>query len=237
MFIKQDKMENNVQNEPVSNYYKMIKPIIIESIPEGPNVILDLGCGAGQLGKVLREENKAKELIGVELFKPAAREAAEHYDVVYEGDLEQIALDYVNYFDFIICADILEHLREPWTVLRKLHSCLKEKGILFVIIPNIRYWRILRDLIFYGKLEYTDAGILDRTHLRFFTMTTFCSILSDASYEISHATILIDGPKQKRFNTVTLNIFREFLGSQIYIRANKLRVVHINKLAHMKAKE
>jgi 2-polyprenyl-3-methyl-5-hydroxy-6-metoxy-1,4-benzoquinol methylase len=217
------KMESTVHKDPTSIYYNMLKSYIIQAIPDGSNVILDLGCASGQLGKELRRMHKLKELVGVELFAPAARQAAAYYDVIHEGDVEELELPYIEYFDFVVCSDILEHLRDPWSVINKINRYMKTGGILITVVPNLRYWRILRDLVLSGNFEYADAGILDKTHLRFFTKASFLNILEDNNYKVILKDMVIDGPKQSIFNKFTLGLFEDFLGSQIYVKAKKFK--------------
>ena len=77
--------------------------------PDGPNKVLDLGCGSGRVGKVLLDSGKAAEVTGVEIFEPAAAEARKHYKTVHTGDIEEMTLDYRGDFDMVVCGDVLEH--------------------------------------------------------------------------------------------------------------------------------
>lgn len=99
-----------------------------------------------------------------------------------------MSFDFKKYFDYIICADILEHLSDPWVILNKIHKWLKDDGKIIVTLPNIRNYRILKDLVFLGKWEYKESGILDKTHLRFFTKSSFSKALSRADFEIIHSS-------------------------------------------------
>jgi 2-polyprenyl-3-methyl-5-hydroxy-6-metoxy-1,4-benzoquinol methylase len=215
-------MRNYAGFDHTDEYYNIEKSSIVSLIPEGPHVVLDLGCATGRVGRMLREQNKAKAIVGVEIFVPAAEEAAKHYDRVYDGDVELLSLPYKEYFDIVVCGDILEHLRDPWVMVRKIRHWLKKDGTLISSIPNIRYWRILRDLIFKGKWEYAEAGILDRTHLRFFTRTTFLRMLREGNYLITLDKMSVHGKKQNLFNTLTMKMFEEFLGSQLIVIARKI---------------
>ena len=159
-------------------------------IPEGLHTILDLGCSTGVFGRKLREQNKAREVVGVEIFEEAADEAARHYEKVYRRDVEQLNLDCESYFDFVICGDIIEHLKDPWRMLGRIKTRLKTEGHALVSIPNVRYWRVLRDLVFRGDWKYRDAGILDRTHLRFFTKKSFLRAMTDAGFDIAYSGFL-----------------------------------------------
>jgi SAM-dependent methyltransferase len=214
-------MENKVYDDTTSWYYNLFKPGIAALIPEGPNSILDLGCGTGALGRGLKELNKARELIGVEIFEEAANEAANYYERVYQGDVEQANLPYENYFDFVVCGDILEHLVDPWKTLRRIRGWLKSGGFVIVSMGNVRYWRVLRNLIFRGRWEYTEAGILDNTHLRFFTMKSLLKDLRDAGFDIRARRLDVNGMKHRFVNAITFRVFEEFLGSQIVVLAKK----------------
>jgi len=223
-------MENKSFCDKNAWYYNLVKARISSLVPQGQNTILDLGCGVGALGRNLRELNKVRELVGVEIFKEAADEAAKHYEKVYHGDLERLRLDYENYFDFVVCGDILEHLTDPWRALRRINRWLKDGGHVVVSIPNVRYWRILWSLVFSGYWEYAEAGILDKTHLRFFTKKSFLKALIEAGFNVEYSKFYVVGTKHKFFNTATFRLFEEFIGYQITIVGKKvstsLKTVH-----------
>jgi 2-polyprenyl-3-methyl-5-hydroxy-6-metoxy-1,4-benzoquinol methylase len=214
-------MENTFFTQKDDQYYNMENSWIVSRIPKGSHKILDLGCAAGQLGKKLLGLKKASEVIGVEIFKPAAEEAAKYYTFVHQGDVEGMSLNYDHYFDYVICGDILEHLSDPWTMVAKIYKWLNSEGILICSIPNIRHWQILRDLIIFGKWNYTEAGILDNTHLRFFTRRTFLEMLKNAHFHIEYNDMWISGEKKNMANKATLGFFKEFLGSQVVVVAKK----------------
>ncbi len=199
----------------------MFKSRIASLIPDGPNVILDVGCAAGTFGRKLKKWNKAHELVGIEIFKEAADEASKCYDKVYCADVENSQLEYSEYFDFVICSDILEHLKNHYEILRKIHGWLKKDGFVLFSIPNIRYWRVIRNLVILGRWEYAEAGILDKTHLRFFTRRSFLKVLRESGFLIQHYEMIVDGLKQKLFDRVTCHLFEEFMGAQIIFVAKK----------------
>lgn len=214
-------MENKAFTDKNDNYYNMEKIRIANLVQRGPNKILDIGCASGRLGRRLKEMNKAEELMGIEIYQPAADEASKYYDKVYRDDVESLILPYKEYFDYVICGDILEHLRDPWTLLDRIRGWLKPNGILISSIPNIRYWRILKDLIILGRWDYTEAGILDKTHLRFFTRRTYIEMLIISNFTITYKEMWLNSKKKKLLNRCTLGIFEEFLGSQIMVVAKK----------------
>lgn len=171
-----------------ANYYKHQRPELVQYIKEGNNRILDVGCAEGALGELLKQRGMASEVVGIELFSGAAKMAESKLDRVICGDLEAIKQEGIrlelNTFDYIICGDVLEHLREPWDVLRWLVSTLKEDGRVIVSVPNVRYWGVSLPLVFSGKWEYRSEGILDRTHLRFFTKQTFSEMIMGVGLSI-----------------------------------------------------
>jgi methionine biosynthesis protein MetW len=159
---------------------------IISMIGKGWRV-LDVGCGVGNLGRYLKE-NFDCYVIGIEIDEDAAKIARKFYDEVIVGDVEELLtreLKYPdNYFDAIIMADVLEHLKRPDTLLIKLKRYLKPEGIAVASIPNIGRLEIRLKLLF-GKFEYEETGILDKTHLRFFTLKTAKELFESAGYKIT----------------------------------------------------
>jgi SAM-dependent methyltransferase len=202
------------------DYYSMLKVEFLEVIPRGPHVVLDMGCASGQLGRALKESNRAAEMVGAEIYPPAAEEAGIYYDKVFQGDVESLILPYTDYFDYVICGDILEHLKDPWAMLANIHRMLKDGGSLICSIPNIRYWQIIVDLVLKGKWQYAPDGILDITHLRFFTRKSFLDMLNKADLSVTWLRMSIHG-KKIFANAITCGMFSEFLATQIMIAARK----------------
>jgi SAM-dependent methyltransferase len=215
-------MKNAAFQDGASAYYSQNKDFLLDLIPDGPNVVLDLGCGAGGVGKALLDRGKASELIGVEIFESAARNARKVYKRVHVGDIEEMELLYQNYFDVVVCGDILEHLKDPSKVLVRVRSWLKNEGRIVCSVPNVRYWRVLRDLMLRGRWDYAAEGIMDNTHLRFFTTRSFKKLLRESGFEVECQRMRIaPGPKQKAANRLTFGLFEEFLGFQMLMTAYK----------------
>jgi len=149
-----------------------------------PVKILDVGTASGYLGKVWR--GSGHYVAGIEYDAATAEKAREYYDAFQVADVERFAFPYVREFDYIVFADVLEHLRDPAAVLRRCLPALKESGKIIVSVPNIANWIIRLSLLF-GKFDYMDRGILDRTHLRFFTLRSLEQLLSEVSCEILDA--------------------------------------------------
>jgi ubiquinone/menaquinone biosynthesis C-methylase UbiE len=157
---------------------------VLELIPPGTSSLLDVGCGEGASGRAAKDEYGIGFVAGIEHFAPAADRAREALDEVIQMDIETAELPFDDgRFDCIVCADILEHLRDPWAALVKLRRVLRRDGVLIASIPNLANLRIVK-LIVGDRFDYESSGTLDRTHLRFFTLNTIRSMFAEAGFEI-----------------------------------------------------
>ena len=158
-----------------SSHYWILKILERE---QKPLKILDVGTASGYLGKVLGE--RGHWVAGIEGDEESAQKASIHYKEFAVANLETYEFPCTEGFDYIVFADVLEHLRDPAAVLRRSITALKESGKVLVSVPNVANLSVRLSLMF-GRFEYTERGILDRTHLRFFTRRTLNRMLSDAS--------------------------------------------------------
>ncbi len=145
--------------------------------------VLDIGCATGYIGRELKR--KKCYVVGIEIDKNAAKIAERYYDKVIIADIENVKSLPFNYefFDVIIYGDILEHTRDPLFILKKFDPYLKKGGYIIASIPNITNWRIRLKILF-GKFEYEETGILDKTHIRFFNLKTAKKLITNAGYKI-----------------------------------------------------
>jgi SAM-dependent methyltransferase len=141
-----------------------------------PLRILDVGTADGYLGAALKK--RGHSVVGVERDDQLAAKARSHYDAFHFVDIEEFEFPYAQEFDVILFADVLEHLRDPAAVLGRALPSLKENGEVIISVPNIANLAIRVELLL-GRFEYRDQGILDRTHLRFFTLRSLQRLLSD----------------------------------------------------------
>lgn len=173
--------------EALPAYYRKERPEIVALVPPTARRVLDVGCGAGGLGRALKRRG-ACWVAGVEAHPEAAAAARRHLDDVLEADLEQVERWPwpPASFDCIVCADVLEHLREPGRLLARLAPLLAPGGVLVASVPNVRHASVLLPLLVEGRWTYQDEGILDRTHLRFFTRAELEALLAGAGYRLTH---------------------------------------------------
>jgi 2-polyprenyl-3-methyl-5-hydroxy-6-metoxy-1,4-benzoquinol methylase len=152
-------------------YYERARPDLLRAIPRDATHILDVGCASGWLGEALRRERPGASVFGVERDAEAARVAATRLDRVECLDLERSALPFrTGEFDCIVYGDVLEHLVDPWGTLRRHLRVLQPHGAVVVSLPNVRHVGVVLKLALLGRFEYATEGILDATHLRFFTL-------------------------------------------------------------------
>lgn len=179
-----DQVSDSIFIKP-SHYFSASRPEVAEMVPESAMRILDIGCGYGNLGALLKEKKPGRVVVGVEMDAMAANIAAMSLDDVIMGDINKVNLDFpVGYFDCIIMADVIEHLYNPWTVLDRLAKYLSDDGALVASIPNVRNLQVLTDAVSGGRWRYKTAGILDVGHVRFFTARDIKSMFAEANMVI-----------------------------------------------------
>ena len=124
-------------------------------------------------------------------------------------------------FDVILCLDVLEHLTDPWAVVDRLSEMLRPGGCIVASIPNVRNYRLLGPLLFQGRFDLVDRGILDRTHLRWFVGSTAKTLMERGGLRVDHFEPFFEGPRKRLFDRLTFGMFRDFLTIQFYIRSVK----------------
>jgi len=193
----------------------------LELVPPNTKTLLDVGCGAGGLSAGLKE--KGIKVIGLEKIEKLCSIAKDKLDEVIAGDIENTRLNYPEgYFDCIMYADVLEHLVDPLSVLQKHRVHLQKDGFVITSIPNARYYKIILRLILGGTWDYSDAGILDRTHVRLFGLINSVELFEKAGYEIVEIKRNIIASRGFRIlNILFFNTLKNFLTYQYYIKAKK----------------
>ncbi len=172
-------------------YYAQARRNVADMVPHSARRVLDVGCGHGMTGGLLRSE-RGIEVCGIEIHRDVAAVAAMHLDQVAVGDLEMEDIPFPeSHFDCIILADVLEHLVDPWKALRKISRHLAPGGTFVASIPNVRNLDVLAKIV-EGSFAYAEQGILDRTHLRFFTLRDMYALFESAGFEAKLEEVVRD---------------------------------------------
>lgn len=155
--------------------------------------VLDVGCATGKLLQRLGDE-KGCQTAGIEIDGALAEQARQRCDQLVIGDIETLDLPFqIEQFDIIIFADVLEHLRNPGAVLKKMKMHLKSDGHVLISIPNIAFITARLNLLL-GRFDYTEYGIMDRGHLRLFTLKTARELVAESGFRV----VSIEGYNQVR---------------------------------------
>lgn len=164
-------------------YHDLVRPEILARIPFSARKVLDLGCGTGALGKALKERQDCR-VDGLELNPEAYEEARKNLYLVHRGSLDTFDPEkFAGPYDVIVCADILEHIINPWSALRKYSQLLSSDGLVVASLPNIAHRSVATEVV-RGLFRYVPAGILDVAHLRFFTQITMYQLFVKAHLKI-----------------------------------------------------
>ena len=184
------------------SYYSRVNHYLLEAIPVTAAFVLEIGCGAGSLARAYRARNPRADYIGVEIVEEVACKARPYLTHTLVGDIEEAetlsAIDKVcdgRLFDMLILGDVIEHLRDPWSVLSKLRNRMTAGGLCVACIPNVSHWSVLLQQL-HGRWDYTDEGLLDRTHLRFFTLETAIDLLRKSQWSVLEAGARIINPQK-----------------------------------------
>lgn len=167
-------------NQTAVNYHGNIRRDILHLVDETPGKVLDVGGGVGATAAYLKKNSGASYAVVADGVTGPSMPEIDLYQI---GDLEDNATwDAVSakagYFDTILCLDVLEHLVDPWSVVRRCRDLLRPGGVLIVSVPNARNYRLSFPLFFKGQFRLRDSGVMDRTHLRWFVRQTAIELVS-----------------------------------------------------------
>ncbi len=207
-------------------YYGTQRTEMLRYVPVDAQRILEVGCGEG--GFCAQLQNDQREIWGVEINPVAAAKAATICDTVLVGSFdEQLIHLPTNYFDCIVFNDVLEHLYDPWSTVRNVKPLLREQGVLVTSIPNFRYIdNIITEILFRKDFEYKpEGGILDDTHIRFFTSKSMLRMFRNEGYQVLQHEGLrpCKSWKEKLFIFLTIGFLRDARYKQFATVARPIR--------------
>jgi 2-polyprenyl-3-methyl-5-hydroxy-6-metoxy-1,4-benzoquinol methylase len=167
-------------------YFGNERKDILPLLPAKAARVLEVGCGSGATLHWLKSTGRCEAAVGIELFESAANLARTRVDELHVGNAETLidGLFSPSSFDMVLCLDVLEHMVDPWVFVSKVQHLLKPGGTLITSLPNVRHLRVVLPLLLMGRWQYESSGILDRTHLRFFTRATALALVSPAGLRL-----------------------------------------------------
>ena len=156
-------------------------PDLSRLIPLSARSVLDVGCGRGEILAGYRRLNPAARLLGIEIDPDAAAKATSHCDdiAVFDAEAGPPPFDTPDGIDCIVYSAVLEHLRDPFAVLRRHAALLSPAGMMLICVSNVEHWSLTEKLL-RGTFRYEDSGLLDRRHLRWFSLDTMREGLTQA---------------------------------------------------------
>jgi 2-polyprenyl-3-methyl-5-hydroxy-6-metoxy-1,4-benzoquinol methylase len=200
-------------------YYGSVRGDLVDWLPRPVGRVLDVGCGEGASAPALRAAG-ATSITGIEVVQEVAEAARTRLDEVLVGTVEE-QLDHVEGpFDTIVVWDVLEHLVDPYSIVRRLRDVAAPGGRLEVSVPNARHFSLVVDLVLHGTFRYGEWGHRDRTHLRWFTRRDLVALLQDNGWRVrgtSHPTLA----RTQWLDRLTAGRSTEFLAGQFYALAER----------------
>lgn len=186
----------NIENAPATPYQQHFNPQLLDVLAHPPRVLLDVGCSTGILGHYVKGLHPACRTIGIEPNRATADLAAQNLDQVLRGKFEDFVLQDEGIahgsIDTVVMADVLEHMYDPWRVMVNLKPYLAPDAQLILSIPNTRHLGLMQGLLDGGMWTYAEKGLLDITHIRFFTLKEIANFFAQTGYRMEFVNHFLD---------------------------------------------
>ncbi len=206
-------------------YFSNARTDILPLLPAFSDKVLEVGCGNGATLAWLKEKASCRHTTGIELLPEVGEAAKQRIDHTIIGNAEQLVSTLNGHtFQLVLLLDVLEHMVDPWSFMRRLMPLLDQGAVVLASIPNMRTAVVLSKLLFRGSFDYHDgAGIMDRTHLRWFTRKSASDLMNNEGLVVEHIIPSPNAPgsRSQLANTMTLGLFRDFFTEQFLIRSRK----------------
>jgi 2-polyprenyl-3-methyl-5-hydroxy-6-metoxy-1,4-benzoquinol methylase len=207
----------NLYIEKTDNYYAGARRDWVDRLPINDKArLLEIGCGNGDTGMYALSQKKCGYVCGVELNEVAANEAKAKITEVLIGDVEHLDLPFnQSSFDILMMSELLEHLVDPWAVLTKIRPFMKHGALVFSSSPNVANINNIKMLLG-GDWKLELNGVMDRTHLRWFTPKTYREMFESSGYTVtSIGPVTKFGLKKRIVSLITMSKYDYLLSSQI----------------------
>lgn len=202
----------------MSQYYHHVRSDIRKLLPPEARRILELGAGAGRTGRWLKRFYTDAEVVAIEINPELEPELKENVDRAVIGSVDH-HLDTLGKFDLVLALDVLEHLPDPQKTLSRVRDALLPGGSVIISVPNVAHYSVSLPLLLRRRFRYEEAGILDRTHLRFFVEDTAVELIRNAG--LTFEAGLLSGPEGRKagaLDRLTFGLFRHHLTKQYLMR-------------------
>lgn len=208
-----------------ADYHALIRSDIFPIVPKQGGTLLDIGGGIGATASSLKSSGHCERAGVIDLVQqdPARLGLDFHYSGNLEepGFLKQISAK-EGPFNTVLCLDVLEHIRDPWTLIKELHEALAPNGVIVASIPNMRHYKASFPLFFQGKWDLQESGIRDRTHLRWFVRETAIDLMTSSGLELEEIREATGaGRKISLIRAATFGVLRSFTTLQYLIRVRR----------------
>ena len=206
-----------------ARYFSGARHDMVVRLSTGQNAhVLEIGCGDGATGAAMLTAGKAEHYTGLELMPEVAEQARARLSEVITANVEHYDLTaFHGRFDALIMSEVIEHLVDPWATLSRLMLCLKPDGEIIASSPNVAHRKVITDLIA-GRFEYTPEGVMDRTHLRWFTPRSYRALFEAAGCrDVRVMPIRHPGLLARLFNRLTRDRYMHLSMTQIMIHARR----------------
>ncbi len=209
--------------EKDEDYYQGVRTDLVGLVPHIRGRVLEIGCAEGLTLDYLHTEFGC-EVVGLDYCESALAKARSKGFEVYVCDLNSQQIPFNDgEFDYIIIGDVLEHLYDPWSVLNGVVKTMKDDGSILISIPNVKHYSLLKDLILRDRWEYSETGLLDVTHIRFFTFDSIMKLLARSGLTLTTVKQnLVRSQLMRLLNILCFNKLHSFFVFHYLVVARKI---------------
>jgi 2-polyprenyl-3-methyl-5-hydroxy-6-metoxy-1,4-benzoquinol methylase len=217
--------DDRFYREKDSNYFRHARLEVLDLLPAGFKSIVDVGGSSGATLSAIKERWPKVRTICIDAHEESVIMARRNGHEAFACDLDKSSPDVFRTVDVVMFLDVLEHLADPWRRLADIVDQLPRGAHVIVSLPNVRFWEASCRLFFLGDWKLQEAGVMDRTHLRFFTRRTAEELLKGAGLHVRDTRSRLPGGRRYRLmNALSLGLVKDFLTEQYLFIAEKPQI-------------